>query len=226
MMTIIGKRRIFILLFLSVVAVAVWSLGAMYIIPASNEAKNKLSEAQGIAAEFQLQIEKLDKTAAMMKERGSEYRKVVAGGFMEEQDRLEARRKIQAIREDIGIPVMSYKIARQEDAPNSMAMQAGYVLRRSRMSFDITAYNDVDIMRFVERLRDELQGELQLQSIEIKKGGDEANMMATGLGSSSLNAMYLPKISATINFAWHTIVEAPKDQNITDGMEDGFDENI
>ncbi|GEM_PF-1471213 len=223
MIDLIGKKRIVTLFLLSLLCAGFWTAGMVYVKPMADVANMNLDEEKIKTAQYEREIDKLDKMSVLMKERGGEYKNVILKGFLEEQDRIQARRKIQDVRVLADIPIMSYKIDKQLDVTNSMAQQAGYDLRSSNLSFELTAYTDTDVLRFIELLKQEFQGQLVLSNMVLSKKSNDLDI--GGGGDSVMNPLYVPRISAELVFSWNTIAET-KVVDAPAGDMGGMDEGI
>lgn len=206
MIEIIGKGRIVYLAVFAALAVIIWGGGAVTVFPMGKDARSDYKKAKKKTEEYTKRLARIDTTVGLLEERGGDYEKINASGFVGEQDRLRARRKIQEVRILSEIPSLTYKMEKETTKPHALANKAKYLLRQSPVNIELVAYSDIDVWNFVEKLEAEYPGQLVLNNIEVKMSEGES-AADVDEKKDSVAVFQEPRLKASMTFSWNTVVE-------------------
>lgn len=140
-----------------------------YLRPEIATGQQRITDVSVAIEALQAQLDGLEaKIAANLKLRAA-YAALETGGFLGEQRRLPAIRKLEALRHQHRITGLEYQILPAETVELSRPPEPGIALIASRIILNMRGYLDRDLSSFVNAVAHDLPGHITVESFEINK---------------------------------------------------------
>lgn len=206
MIDVIGTRRLLILLAMVAINAAFGAGLYYYMRPQEVSLENELSSVktaisskEGDIANLQVELDKLI-------EQRDTFKHLKKMGFFSTQDRIDARERIDEIRELSRVLSVKYLIKPAVLESNENIERANHVILSSSFHVDIDALDDMDIYRFMYLLKTSFPGHVSFDKIELVKLTDVNEPVLKKIGSGEPVVV----VRARIDFTWRTIL--PEDE--------------
>jgi hypothetical protein len=124
-------------------------------------------------------------------------------GFFDDQNRVVARRRIEAMQAEANLKTFRYSLSPAETISDEALSKTGYKILNSNLELNLGAVDDTDIYSFVYMLSHGFPGQVIISDVSIKK---EQNITQPLLRNIGVNADYDPLVTAVINAQWQTMV--------------------
>lgn len=140
-----------------------------YLRPEIATAQQRIADTNAAIEALQAQIDGLEaRIAANLKLRAA-YAALEMKGFLGEQNRLPAIRKLEELRHQHRITGLEYQILPAETLELARPLQPGVALIGSRIVLNMRGYLDRDLSSFVDAVAQDLPGHIAVVSLEINK---------------------------------------------------------
>ncbi len=203
MIDVLGAKRLLGLLVMAGLVVALALAHYMVLMPHKEKVERELRSLEGQISSRQAETQQLRDEFAALDSIKFRYNQLQSYGFVNEQDRIFARSKINELRDKSGILGVRYEIKplREEESPKMQ--EAGYKLLKSEIDFTIDAFDDVEIYKFIYLLNHGFPGEVNIRAIDIARIRDVSVPLLKSIGSGART----PLASGHIIADWYTISE-------------------
>lgn len=217
MIQILGAKRV---LTLAVLALAnIFLAAAVYYVfmPQNIKAEQGLRAAKAAVAGRRNEIQTMQTEYQQIQEQKNLFGDLEKARFFTTQDRVEARRMIEAIQASSKVLSAKYSIGAAEVRENEQASDAGYVILHSPLSINIDALDDIDIYSFIYWMENAFPGHAAVSelTLERKLDIDEVTLRQIGNGVPTV------LVNANVNFDWSTMVpraNLPQQLGVQPGM--------
>jgi len=143
-------------------------VGGQWVQQAEREFRDARRELSGAAREYR----DASDDQAVYQRYASRFSGFGERGWIGEEQRLSWIEALQAINADLRLPTLRYEIDQQSAATIAgMRMPARLDLRRSRMRLRVGALHEGDILKLLERLRDEGNGFMVISQCSLQRNG-------------------------------------------------------
>ena len=215
MISVIGTRRLFILILLlgvnAVMAAAVY----LFIIPENDKVSKELRTAKAEIASKQSDTEKLRSEYDLIQKQRASFEDLKEAGFLGPQDRVVARERMEAIQTHSRVVQANYNIEPVKVEENKAAADSGQVILNSVINVDVDALDDLDFLSFVYWLENGFPGQITINNLDIKREADVDDVTLRQIGTGSP----LVIVKGQASFEWRTMV--PREEagrNMSGGM--------
>lgn len=202
MIQILGLKRIVTLAVLFALNVVLGVALYYFITPEKTRVENELRRVTGEVATRRTETEKLRTEYQLIQEQKSKFVELQKAGFFNVQDRVEARKMIEAIQANSHVLAAKYSLMPAEVVENKFAAEADHVVLRSPISFSIEALDDIDVYSFVYWLENSLPGHVSIENISIERAQEVDEVTLRKIGSGVPTVM----VTAKIDMSWRTVV--------------------
>jgi hypothetical protein len=202
MVKLIGRKRalvLFTVLALDAALAAAWLLVTL---PAREQAELDLQAANGQVAKLSMDIQNVKKELADFPANHARYDALEKGGFLSSQDRFEAGRALDGMREKSGLLGYTYRIDALRAMADDAATAEGLDLVASRLTVEgLSSVLDTGVFSFLRMLPQSFPQHLRLERFEINRSRDVSEGVL-----KSLAVKPEPLVSGSATFDWLAVV--------------------
>ena len=219
-MSAVGRKRFIILAILAVVCLGLGGAWQKMLLPQHQKLKAELSQVQGERSRLQTEISELPLKHADLETSEKRYIALQQRGFFASQDRIEARTRINILRDQSKLYSISYKIEPLEIMENSSFSSETEQIVMSKVNVEIHSMTDLEALDFVERMQAEFSGLVVLKDLSLKRVGDASaeNLQKLSKGEA------VELVSGEASFAWYSIV--PKASALSSPQSQDFEGSL
>jgi len=203
MIQAIGFQRFLLVVILAVLAVGGYLLNSTVLSPQIAKQERQVRAEKSKLSKMTRDTNKLIEGIELFKKQKEIFSVVEKSGFFDDQNRVVARQRLDAIQRDSRLRTARYSISPAEDVTSPELKDAGYKILKSPIEFTLGAIDDSDIYRFTYLLNHGFPGQVVINNISMVKKQDLTQPLLRNIG---LGADYDALISATISAEWHTMV--------------------
>ncbi len=204
MIRLIAFNKFFLIILLGGLLTALAFYYYAVSIPKIESDKKALRKNSAEISELSQNLEELKAGIAQFLKQEEEFKQLEKKGFFDPQDRVQARKKLNYIRDMSGVITAQYTIKPAGDQVNEQVKAAGHKILDTPMEFSLDAIEDADIYRFIYYLNYGFPGQITIKDITMTRNEDITipKLKQIGLGLEPMT----PFISAKITANWRTIV--------------------
>lgn len=202
MIQVLGVKRV---LTLAVLAAANIALGVMVyyvVIPGKTKTETELATVRSQISSRRTEVSTLQTQYQEIQEQKTLFGDLDKSGFFGSQDRLQARKTIEAIQAASHVLSAKYNINAVEVKQNPVAAESDHVLLQSPVSVKIDALDDMDIYSFIYWIENAFPGNSLITGLTIERKMDIDENVLKQIG----NGLPAVLVSADLAFAWNTFV--------------------
>lgn len=202
MIQILGYKRVLTLAILLGLNIVLGVALYYFIIPQKAKTEAELRTVTTAVVARRAEIETLRTQYEQVQEQKALFGELQKSGFFNAQDRVQARKMIEAIQTNSHVLSAKYAIRAAEVVENPIAANADHVVLESPITFTVEALDDIDVYSFIYWLENAFPGHISVDrfSIERAKEVDEVSLRQIGNGVPTVMVL------ATIDTSWRTIV--------------------
>ena len=211
MIQVIGLKRLIIL---SVLLAFNAALGAglyLYVMPENLSVTRQLSSTRSQVATMRNDAQELRGDIEQIEDKKSYFTNLQTVGFMSDQNRLVARRRIMDIQQYSKVLKAKYDIGSAVVMDDENLSNSDQVVLSSELAINIDAMDDIDFYSFIYWLRNTFQGHVTIDNIKMQRMNDVNDVTVRQIGSG----LPMTMIKGDVSAKWRTIV--PK-STVTDGQ--------
>ncbi|MEC8664882.1 MAG: hypothetical protein VXY16_05375 [Pseudomonadota bacterium] len=211
MIQVIGLKRLIIL---SVLLAFNAALGAglyLYVMPENLSVTRQLSSTRSQVATMRNDAQELRGDIEQIEDKKSYFTNLQTVGFMSDQNRLVARRRIMDIQQYSKVLKAKYDIGSAVVMDDENLSNSDQVVLSSELAINIDAMDDIDFYSFIYWLRNTFPGHVTIDNIKMQRMNDVNDVTVRQIGSG----LPMTMIKADVSAKWRTIV--PK-STVTDGQ--------
>lgn len=203
MIDVLGVKRLLGLLVMAGLVIALAAAHYMVLMPHQEKVERELRSLEGQISTRQAETQQLRDEFAALDSIKFRYNQLQSYGFVGDQDRIFARSKINELRDKSGVLGVRYEIKPLQEEENQKIQEAGYKLLKSEIDFNIDAFDDVEIYKFIYLLNHGFPGEVNIRAINIARVRDVSVPLLQSIGSGAKT----PLASGQVVVDWYTISE-------------------
>ena len=202
MIQLIGIKRVMIIAILAGVC-CVLGLGSyLYLIPQNTKLEAELRQIKYDISFKRSESDRFRQELAEMQNEKSTYQSLQALGFLSEQSRLDARKRIEAIQSYSRVLSARYNITPGVIEEVETAKDANRVVLKSRISIEIDALDDADVYSFIHMMENAFIGYVSITSVELERILDLNDVTLRQIGSG-ISAVL---VKAKVDLEWKTLM--------------------
>lgn len=219
MIHILGFKKVFLILLLTVGGGALFVLNTYYLTPQSNKLEKELSINEAAASKLDNKIVSLSTNHARFQDQKVSFDLIEQTGFFNKQDRLEVRRLITELKERSKLTSVRFQMSAANVQANERAQEIDHKLLRTEVSYDLAAIEDTDIYNFLFMINHGFPGIVDINSLVIDRSEKLTQQTLREIGSGKL----VPLVNAKLKTVWWTLVPADSvEMNSPQSLTEGF----
>lgn len=202
MIKLIGAKRLMIIAVLAGLCAVLAGLSFGYIKPENEATKRELSKLKGDINFKTNETARFRQEMAEIQSEKNTFQSLQSVGFLGEQSRLEARKRIEAIQSYSRVLSARYNIEPGKVTNADTATAADQVLLTSQIQIELDALDDADIYKFISLMENAFIGHVSVTSLEMERVLDlnEVTLRQIGSGIPAI----LVKAKLVLN--WQTLL--------------------
>lgn len=202
MIKVLGVKRVLTLMILLLVNMAL--AGGLYgvLIPQTEKTERDLRVARAAVQTRRTEIQTLQTEYQQIQEQKNLFGDLDKARFFTTQDRVEARRMIEAIQAESNVLSAKYSIGAAEVIEDPVASIADHVIMRSPVSVKVDALDDADIYNFIYWIENAFPGQAAVSSLKVERTLDIDEVSLRQIGNSIPTVL----VTADVVFDWNTMV--------------------
>lgn len=201
MIEVLGIKRIIIIGVLVVTVSVLAAAHFLMVLPQQESAQRELKTIENNISSTRANIQKLQEDFATLGQVRSRFDAVKQYGFFFDQNRVIARSKINEMKTASGVLSAKYTMGAVEDFEDEKLKSVKYKLMQSPVKFNIQAYDDVDVYKFIYLLNYGFPGTVQIKMVTIERTLDVSSALLRNIGTGSKT----PLVNAIIQADWYTV---------------------
>lgn len=204
MIRLIGFNKILLILVLGGLLAALGFYYYMVSTPQIDKNNKELRRSNAEISEITTNLSDLKLGIEKFTQQEQDFKQLEKYGFFDPQDRVQARKKLNHIKDISGVMAAQYTIKSAQTDKNEKIAAAGYKILNTPMEFDLDALDDKEIYRFIYYLNYGFPGQISIEEISITRDENITfeRLKAIGLGLEPLEPLVKSRILAN----WRTIV--------------------
>lgn len=183
MINLIGFKRLVIIAVLTVFCAGMGALAYLFLIPQNQKLNNELTQIRSDISFKRTEVDRFRQELAEIQNEKSTFQSLGEMGFLGEQSRLEARKRIEAIQSYSRVLSARYNIAPGTVENAETAKEADRVILKSQISIDVDAMDDADIYKFAYLMENAFMGHVSITSFELEREIDLNEVTLRQIGS-------------------------------------------
>lgn len=202
MIRVIGYQKVLILLSLSVLLSFLFYYGGFILKPQIQKSQHELTKNTSEISEMTENMGKLVDGMSNFALQREEFELIQRTGFFEQQDRVEADQRLNAMQKESRLITARYSIKPATIDKNEIVKEAGYKILNTEIDLTLEALEDADIYKFLYLLNHGFPGHISIVDLKITRDKEVTQplLRRIGVGDST------PIILAEIRVNWRTMV--------------------
>lgn len=210
MIGIIGLKRILAALILVGFNAVLGASSYLYLAPEITKVERELRTVRAQVADKQGQTEMIRSERGQIQERKAQFEDLKAAGFFNDQNRVDAQKRIQEIQKFTKVLAAEYTVNPAEIEKNDFVSETGHVLIDSLINMNVDALDDLDLYALVYWMENAFPGHVSVRSVEIKRNFDVNDTILREIGTGAQPAV----MKGVLQFDWRSML--PEEQGGTD----------
>jgi len=202
MIQLIGAKRVMIIVVLAGLCAVLGAGAYMYLIPQSDKLDRELKTVKSDISFKRSEADRFRQEMAEIQNEKNTFQSLEVLGFLGEQSRLAARKRIEAIQSYSRVLSASYNIAPGVVENAETATIADRVVLKSKITIDVEALDDADVYSFIHLLENAFIGYVSITSIELERVQDLNEVTLRQIGSGIPAVL----VKAKIELDWKTLM--------------------
>ncbi len=190
----------------TIVLLLILVLIGFYLRPEAVQLSVQIAEKRDAMLALQIQADSLKARIEENRKTRAEFEVLEKKGMFTEQNRLQAIRQLEELRQQHRITSLQYQILPAVMTQIGAQDASGISLVTSRIILNIRGFVDSDLVAFVEAMRLELPGHVVVEAFEINKLASPGAAMLTRIRSGAGADM----VSGVVTLSWRAIRNAEK----------------
>lgn len=173
-----------------------------YVMPETEVATKEFKTVKNEVIRLRNDINTIEIRLAELKENEKQYDRLVKRGFISDQDRLDIRSSIDDMRERSGVKTLTYNIQPIEYVENDQSYAlVDHDLIKSKVSVDVTALLDLEVLALQAMFNDEFPGQTILEEVTYERSNPitQENLVKIGNGEN------IDFMRGKLNFSWYSL---------------------
>lgn len=202
MIQLIGIKRLMVIAVLAGLCAMLGAGAYLYLIPQSQKLNRELTQITGDISFKRSEAERFRQEMTEIQNEKNTFQSLETLGFLGEQSRLEARKRIEAIQSYSGVLSARYNIAPGVVQNAETATAADRVVLTSQVTVDVDALDDADVYKFIYMMENAFIGYVSVTSFELERVLDLNEVTLRQIGSGIPAVL----VKAKITFEWKTLL--------------------
>jgi hypothetical protein len=204
MIDVIGKKRLAVIIGLALLLGLLSAGQYFYLVPAQQELSGELRSVRGKLSTKKAEIRRMENEFQQIQEQKVYFGNLQDAGFIYDQSRAVASRRIEQVQEFSKVLSAQYTINPAEIKETKATKDAGYVILSSPITINLEALDDVDIYKFIFWLEQTFPGQISVKNIRFEKMREINEARLRSIGSGSPVVM----VEGEIDVDWETLAPA------------------
>lgn len=220
----LGFKRVLVLLILLGAVCAGIFFSHFIFGPQMEESQRQLSKLNNENSTLQSELDKMRADFVDFEKQKTDFDRITRLGFFNNQDRVNARERLDTIRQLSKVLSARYEIKAAVMQPDENELQStGFVMMQTAIILNISALDDLDVYRFLYYLTYGFPGHISINSLRIERGGEVTPEVLKKIGTGNPPEI----IKATIELDWRTLARKDDIENrntsspVTNAVNDG-----
>lgn len=202
MIQVIGVKRLIILSFLAAINAALGAALYLYVMPENQNVTRQLNVTRSQVATMRNDADALRGDIEQIEDKKSYFTNLETVGFMSDQNRLVARRRIMDIQQYSKVLKAKYDIGSATVMDDENLSNSDQVVLSSELDINIDAMDDIDFYSFIYWLRNTFPGHITIDNIKMQRMNDVNDVTVRQIGSG----LPMTMIKGDISAKWRTVV--------------------
>ncbi len=201
MIQVLGIKRILVLIILVAINAALAAGLYLYLVPQNDQLERDLRSTRAQIASKRTEADALRNEIQLIQQQKSQFEDLRDAGFMNDQSRLMARRRIRDIQQYTRILSASYNIKPADVSPVA-AEGLEYVILSTPIDMDVESQDDVDFYHFVYWMLYAFPGHMAIDELRMERVLDVNEATLRQIGAGQPTAL----VEGSMKFVWRTMV--------------------
>lgn len=212
MISVIGLKRLTILLLFLTVNVVLGAAIHLYVLPELNDSESNERRVRSQVNRVRSDIDRLQLEFEQLDQQQDRFNALKEKGFFSIQTRSDAKALFSRLqnRSKVVSAVVSVKPGVVID--DQEAQKARHKVLASAITIDIEAFDDVDVYRYIDLLNKEFPGHITIDHLEMKRTRDVNAAVLRAISSGANPVM----VKANLKLSWRTMVS---EDDLTGGVQ-------
>lgn len=202
MIKLIGARRLMIIVVLAGLCAVMGAASFMLIKPQNVKVERELQQLKSDISFKRSETSRFREEMTEIQNEKNTFQSLQSLGFLGEQSRLEARKRIEAIQSYSRILSARYNIAPGKVENAETAADADQVLLKSEVVIDLDALDDADVYKFISLMENAFIGHVSVTSLEMDRVLDLNEVTLRQIGSGIPAVL----VKAKLVLNWQTLL--------------------
>lgn len=202
MISVIGVKRILILVVLVGLNLLMAGFIYLYALPESDETERSIRALRGQSATVQSDIDRMELEFEQLGLQQERFDKLKASGFFNLQDRSLAKDLMKSIQEDSRVISAIASIKSGYLEKDDEAEKSQHTLLVSPIEIQIKAFDDTDIYRYIDFAQTKFPGVLTLEKVDIRRIKDVNATILRAIAAGGNPEL----VEAQVSMLWTTMV--------------------
>jgi len=213
MISVIGFKRIVLLLVFLAINGLFAAMIYGYLAPQNVESERKIRSLKGQINTVQVDIERMQLEFEQLGRQQGQFDALKADGFFKPQGRTLAKEALKNVQDKSKVisAVASIDPGRIEE--NKEAQKSKHKVLISPVEIKLKAFDDRDVYRYIHILQETFPGHISIDSMEIKRTRDVSAAVLRAI----VTGINPELVAAKMELSWRTMI--PEDQVITSEKE-------
>ena len=183
MIKLIGAKRLMIIAILAGACVVMGGASFMLIKPQNEKVDRELRQLRSDISFKRSETNRFREEMTEIQNEKNTFQSLQSLGFLGEQSRLEARKRIEAIQSYSRVLSARYNIAPGKVENAETATEADQVLLTTEIAIEIDALDDADVYKFISLMENAFIGHVSVTSLELDRVLDLNEVTLRQIGS-------------------------------------------
>lgn len=202
MIQLIGIKRLTVILVLVALSGLLGAASYLYMIPQNAKLEQELRSIVADASFKRSEADRFRQEMTEIQDEKNTFQSLETLGFLGEQSRLDARKRIEAIQGYSRVLTARYNIEPGVSENVETAAEADRVILKSPITIEVDALDDADVYNFLHMLENSFIGYTAVKSFELERVLDLNEVTLRQIGSG----MPAVLVKAKIELDWKTLM--------------------
>ncbi|MCB9991578.1 MAG: hypothetical protein H6867_09445 [Rhodospirillales bacterium] len=201
MIQVIGVKKILVLLLLVAANAALAAVTYLYVQPEAQKLERQLRSTKTQISQKQADTERLRNEFDEIQARKQDFETLTSAGFVSDQNRLVARRRITDIQKYSKVLRASYDIGAANIVKNKMVTDIEHVILQSPVKVSVEALDDIDFYSFIYWMESAFPGHVAVTNMTVQRTSDVSEVSLRQIGSG----LPMTLVKGNVEFVWRTL---------------------
>jgi hypothetical protein len=202
MINILGVQRVIGIAILLVLNLVVGAAVFMYVMPEKQKTQTELRRTQSMVAAKRNEIERIKDEFVRINQRKLMFEDLQKMGFFGDQDRIEIKRRFEAIDVLTDVLRAKYKISEAGTEENEHTEKMNHVILNTPFYIEVEAIDDLDVFRFIYWIENGFSGHTAITNVKLERVADLDDATLRYIGTDDPKTM----VKGSFEFDWRTLI--------------------